>query len=383
MRPTVNIFALHNADDSSFLRDAVARFLDRRGFDLLAQLRVEHGQLCHLALLPVQGPAELPTGEYDVFITVDLDPMPGGADGEEPVPGLDNGRLRYLGRTVHNAEAWVGARVGRDGPRSSVRIWYTPTGEEGWRAVRHLGPGMEQSLKLEIEERAAAMTHHFQVVRPLTHFGICARTDLVELGGRLGVCKVFRPGRERYFANELAVCSLAESIGAIPPILEVGSNWVVLPYYSDHQTAREAYPWVPQWGRRLMPLPVARRFVDAVVELHEAGYAHLDLHGGHVLIGPRGDVKLIDFEKLHRVEKGSSLFTSPMIAGYGVTDDLDGRGSLDDFDTRFRHLLGAGLEVFVSGSTAEQIAQRTLFRGRSFVKRLEKRAGRMRAALAR
>jgi hypothetical protein len=376
MQPTLNVFVVPNAGDCALTRAAVSRSLDRRGFDLLGVFRCEREQLASPRLEPVHTPAELPRGLYDVFITVDLNPL--ALEARDQVPGLDNGRLRYLGAAVLDAESWIVAKSGAAGIGGFLRVWYTPNTGEGWKVVRQL-TGVEQTVKLEIAERTRAMSHPFPVVRPLTGQGISARTDLVEFAGRTAVCKVFRPGRERHLANEVAAGELASTLDAVLPILDRGKNWVVIPFLGEYTSARELCRWVSVRGPRLIPWRAARSFIDGVVELHEAGIAHLDLHSDHVMIGPRGDVKIIDFEKLHRVDKDLPLAESPMIAGYRFTDDFDGvcgGPGLQPFDTRFKPLLGAEMAVFLSGSAAEQITRRSLFRGRRFAGRVSNLARR-------
>jgi hypothetical protein len=352
---------------------------------LLGQIRAERQQLASLRLVPVRSPADLPAGEYDVYLTVDLHPLPVDPERDSAVPDLDNGRLRYLPAAVRNAERWIVHQGGVGCTAGQVPMWYTPNETEAWKAAGNLIPQLSRSLRGEIDRRVSAMAHPFGIVSSLTQRGVRARTELVEFRGGVAVCKVFRPGCERFFANELAAGELSSTINAVPPILEVGKNWLVTPFLSGYTSAKELCHPAGLSGSTLMPWRVASSFVDSVVQLHEAGFAHLDLHADHVLIDASGDVKIIDFDRLDRVEPGSSLHTSPMIKGYDLTDALDGVSggpALAPFDRRFKPFLGADLDVFVSGSAARQIRHRMLFRGRALGNRIRKRVARMHAKAA-
>jgi hypothetical protein len=373
MKPTLNVFLVPNNSNSALRRQAVALTLGRYGFDVLRHYRTQHVQL--LNLISVGASAALSRRRFDVFVTVDLQPLPPEPRRDHLHASIDNGRLRYLAGVAREVEF----RLRNVGERSeipcSTQIWVTPNSETAWAVIASIRPGLLGSLRTEIETLANAMVHPFKVLRTLSRHGTDARTDLVQIGSRRAVCKIFRPGRESRLANETSVRQLTDLSRVVPPIENRGDNWILMAYYDRHISLRKFCRWTPRFGRRLVPLGAARVFIDSLCRLHEAGYANLDLSRSNVLVGPGGDLKLIDFERLQPVDPTASILDSPMITGYNVTQFLDGvpKGEvLKHFDARFLEALGAGIEVFLTGSLREQVVARGLFSSRRFASRIKK-----------
>lgn len=135
-----------------------------------------------------------------------------------------------------------------------------------------------------------------EMVDDLTRIGRRASTQLVRLSdGGLGVRKRFFPGAERHFEREVEALRALGGIrpDLIPPILELGPDYLVIPYYAG-KIDFGRFLGMP--GIRYLPLPLLREIFGAAREFYEAGYVLLDFHMANIIVTPRDGIKFIDFE---------------------------------------------------------------------------------------
>lgn len=139
-----------------------------------------------------------------------------------------------------------------------------------------------------------------QVVAELTMLGRRAATHLIRTSsGELVVRKHFHPGWEANFRREVAALRSLKGIDpydVIPPLLEVGDNYFIIPYYA---TILPRDGLLYRCGFRLMPLHVVRRVFLALRHFYAHGYELLDMAPHHVLLDDTGKVTLIDLEFTH------------------------------------------------------------------------------------
>lgn len=303
--------------------EAAAALLMRRGFDIIWTERL--GGDCGRQ-------------ESQLLVAVDLCPWPC-----DRIPGSDNGRLtrvaeveEYL-RTRHLGEA-----VGTSG-----LVDVTANTSEAWQAIDELLPARKSSIQVSVAKREAAFATPFPVVHSFQGHRNNAKVEVVRHEGHLRVCKVFRPGREQYLANELNGLRLSNQVPEIPPALDSGRNWVVMPWF---ESARP----LPELRNRFgfVPLPLARKAFQILKRVHERGYLHLDFHPDHVLVLKNGDVRLIDFDRLVRMKEALSFEQSPAVAGYDDWLDEDGpNGDPPSYQGRWERLTGVSFERLMGTTT--------------------------------
>jgi hypothetical protein len=297
---TVACFLIARRIVEAGLADTARRLLERRGFDVLERIDLSDVDRQRLAASDAVEDAvdDAVTDASDagaLLVALDLQPWPPGTRSPPVVGGWDDDRIAHLSFITEQLAALLGGATERGGGATTddhhglVRA-VTPT-PLAWSVLERLAPERTAGIGREIEARCRAFVPPFPVVRPLTELGNNARTDVVTFEGEPAVCKTFRPGRERFLANEVAGLRCASSIAEIPPILADGPSWVVLPYYHDLVDPR---------GRSgLLPLAVVKQIFAAMRRLHDLGYGHLDFAPAHVLHDRVQGPKIIDFDRLH------------------------------------------------------------------------------------
>ena len=250
--------------------------------------------------------------------------------------------------------------------------------DNGPEAVHYLRvalPDEADRLLAEAERhRVAFTTTEFDVVADLTKHGRRAKLELVDVGGRLGVKKTFKPGCERFLERErVAAEQFASQDPHFLPLLAAGENYLVWPYVEDmlHFSLRAS---------RLLPVRVAREAMAALRFVYEQGYAFVDFAPGNLLVDRTGRVYVIDAEFLHRYETPPATFEESYdIAGVpaGVLADVPKtRGRATGYERRWRFSTGLTLDELLHAPAWRQ----ALLRGKHRLRETWPRAGRRRAS---
>lgn len=298
----------------------ISRLIERRGFDILDHFDLNGREATIVgSILSEVGVQQVCKRPGRAFVTLDLCPIPVTEEQRRLIPGLDNARLLKRD-SLNRASSFLLKRGNKRRVRhynfsdKEVHLATTNNSSQAWEIIGTLVPERMNALRREVDARIEAFRTPFPVIRSLTAFGNNARVDVVNYQGELAVCKVFRPGRQRYFENELAGLRLSKKIPQIPRLLAYGPNWVLTPYYED---AVEISDTANVFG--LIPLSHAEDTFRALRRIHEAGYAHLDFHPAHVLVDRQGKVRLIDFDRFHKYTKQAPAFQEcPSITGYST-----------------------------------------------------------------
>lgn len=287
-----------------------ATLLRHRGFDVLDTIDIPEDDNAHPWLNDVDRPVPSPG---TLLVVADLNPLPAGLLRSHVAPAkVNNDRLRTLPRIENVLRAgWkdLGGADAGEPPPENMLAWFGAD-RDGWPLIRQLVADREAKYREELVELEAWLAPPFPVVSELSEWGIAARTDLVEHESGLAVCKTFKRGREEAFQNELRCYALADRVELIPAPLETGSNWVLIPYLSDHDTLDGAY------GSRI-PVRLARTSVNQYQRISDLGIALLDFGPRNVLVGRDGHLTLIDFEHSfpYRDDCKRSLLETPLAMG--------------------------------------------------------------------
>ena len=274
-------------------------------------------------------------GPASVVVACDLIPIAPDAAQRRRFPTLDNARL-LVKSAIREAL--------NDGLPPEMRCNMLHSSDNHVEALRYL----ETALPAEVDavrQELEALRERFRTAEPvratLTRIGRRAKVEVVAYGDGLAVKKTFRPGCERFLEREvLALRTFGGVVPEVPPLLEAGDDYVIYPYYAD---ARTPDP------EAILPLSVVHRVLRAVRTFHEHGFAHVDLSPSNLLLGPGGEVKIIDFEFMHRYrERPPVLERCYELAG--LPEDFDGDrpdwGATDrgGWDALWRHRVGLELK---------------------------------------
>jgi hypothetical protein len=166
---------------------------------------------------------------------------------------------------------------------------------EAWAYVRAAWPERLTELKREVDHRRRAYRTPYRVIRALGTWRRRGKVEVIDFHGAPAVCKVFKAGRERFFEREIFVTrDLSADCQHVPPLLEAGDNYLVLPLY-ENVLARAT----PREQRRVLR-GLAREIVGIAEFFFEQGYALIDFHPSNLIVTPTHELKVVDFEFLYR-----------------------------------------------------------------------------------
>lgn len=385
VEPLLSLVVLHRALAEADLVDTALGALERKGFDVLTVVDVRDG--VPPGLLD-GGNAGVPHMAEPALVAVVLDVHPH----REPrrrarsrTPTVDNHRLgMLLGLDQVLRQGWVqlASEGGAVPPEVPAHLLSWVHGQERvWDAVRSLAPERQDAITAEVHDRARWVTPPFPVLVELSGWAISARTDLVAFEGRQAVCRTFRKGREQAFRDETACYDLHHDIEAVARPLGRGDNWVVVPFHEDHVPAAARY-------RHHMPLSILRRCLSAYSEISAHGLGLLDFGPENVLVGPSGELALIDFEHLHRYEgmPPSSLLSTPLGLGRSFFDPwraqhglraavAHDKSVLKTYARHWQPLSGVPLDLLLDGTEVHIRARHLQRRMSGAARRLGRRHG--------
>lgn len=358
----------------------------RMGFDTLVEATLPSRELEKMERRVAPNPLgwlRIGTGEcstVDILVLYDALPNPPLTHHQKKYAGIDNGRVAQLWERLHFSLP----------PRISGHPWTFSILPNSHSTNAFADLAFGSTFTISMKERIEASNgfrHPPGVIEPLSILGERARVDLVNHDGRVAVRKMFRPGRQRYFGRELfALTELSRDIPQIPRLLDHGADYVVMERYED-QLRLDGHRL--NVARRLISLDVADSMIAIIRAFYDHGYSLLDCHPGHFLFGPRGEVRVIDFEFLHQYESKPQRFEECFdFAGvlYDI-DELDIPSVLNKapYEHYWLPHLGLQLEDMLHGSQLQRRIGRVTFRTRRNALRIARpavrrirRAGRLR-----
>lgn len=134
---------------------------------------------------------------------------------------------------------------------------------------------------------------YYDVIKPFNSFKHRARVELIRYKDGVAVKKTYKPGCEKFLKRELfAYKELSKKSDIIPPIIEEGSNYIIIPYYENIMI------------NDIEKSEILRRNITKISKfikfLYDEGYVHLDLHPGNFIYSDKEGLKAIDFEYLQK-----------------------------------------------------------------------------------
>ncbi len=195
--------------------------------------------------------------------------------------------------------------------------------------IKSLFPADSDAIRARACAGAEAFRPPYAVLQQLGSHAARSRVDVVDFRGTRAVCKTFRLSALDFLQRELAARQRLAGLPEVTPILEVGDNYFVMPYYPD------AWQWRED-GLGLFPLARARACFALLRKIHARGCAVLDAHPGAFLF--EGDaVRIADLEYLADQPAGTDFsesfdvkgpppgFSGVLPAGRAVTYEDDWR----------------------------------------------------------
>jgi hypothetical protein len=335
------------------LADALGVLTDL-GFEILhaAELDVDAQQRCHDQARGGnwgQGPFPVSGGGPRFLVAVvHYGPRRPPRSVLERYPRLTNGDVLLAKNRIRDLVAARLAPAQRFNPVHS-----SDDEAEAWEYLELGCPEQTAPLRSVVAGLRESFSTPLPVLRVLS-LGRRAKVELVQGKQGLEVRKTFAAGSLRFLHRELAaIRELGSELSCVPELIDSGANWFSTPYYDDLLR--------PIWEseRKLIPLPVLSRMVEALRQIHALGADLIDAKPENFLLDPAHGLKLVDYEFFHHYRADRPPFERSY-AFTGVPADFDGDlpfGALG-YEARWRPRTGLPLDVLLHGSVSSQRAWR-------------------------
>ncbi len=229
------------------------------------------------------------------LILYDLNPQQMQPAHKKKYPDIDNARY-FLRESLQKV---LLEQFGKEGADC---FCYTKNEREAKQIMDILLGEKKQAVLNRIRAIEEAYRTQYPVLRLFDGFKHRAKTELVRYKGGLAVKKTFKPGNEKYLEREKFACgTLSKTIPYIPPMLDCGKNYIMMPYYENVLEKNE------QEKRKILTAHIQ----DVAIflrQLYEAGYFNPDIHPGQFVFSKKEGFKAIDFDYLQPYEKKPATF---------------------------------------------------------------------------
>ena len=327
------------------LPEAFCAIADKFGFRTLTSFELESIPCTDRSQLLVLRGESPWHGSWKVFVTADFAPR-----------GLDwKSGLANWGRTVDNARLsdvpnlWACFREfvsqSADGCSGDNDLLFTPTSQVARGMLARWRPQLTNEVEEAIADGVRSMTPPIPVIRELDPRGWArdARTFLARHRGKPAVLKVFRPGRERFVKSHILVSQRLSHIQEMPPVVDWGSNWVVIRFVDDAVSLKDFVK-----KDALLPMPLVRKLSSLVRAIHAGRVAFLDFNPRNVLVDSQGKLHIIDYDHIYEYTGDlPSIEHSVMLGGYPSLLGLDGPAKLWAYNNAWRKITGLPIDVFL------------------------------------
>ncbi len=226
------------------------------------------------------------------FVVMDLDPLE-----------VSNAKIarKHIGLTnfrIYKTKVKIRNHLNHKKPKQE---WSNPlhSSDNARQAFEYMDLLCPQHIA-EIKEKATALNGAFEppypVVRRLSGNSRRAKVLEIDYQGQPAVCKIFRPGRERFMLREIQAREIANGDPRITKILATGPNYIVVEWVDDCRAA--FLRKIPPFGYPMLPLSFLSEAKDIIRMFRKHGYEYIDFIPRNMLITKQGDIKVIDFEFL-------------------------------------------------------------------------------------
>jgi hypothetical protein len=357
--PELAVFLLRERGVEALPAGEISSVLERWGFEQLLSRELDDEQR-DLASRTLRG-GNWSRGPYPVsggpparlIVCVHYAPSPVGEHLRGRYPHLSNEDVYYVKQAIRDL---VESRVG---PGAAFNAIHSADDEhESLHYLEALAPDVLGRLLDERERRVGEQRAREDVERTLSR-GRRARVDVVATDrGRL-VRKTYTASGSRHLARELtALDDLAAHVQAVPPVLDRGDNWFVLPLYQDT---------LPTAG--LLPLPVLRQMVRVLRQIRAHGFVLVDAKPDNFVLDPSSGLKIVDLEFAYPSRDAVPLDLGPEFHEPDPALYRDIPAGDSSYETRWLPRVGMPLRVLLDGSPAAQVAHRAVHRVRALTVR--------------
>jgi len=214
----------------------------------------------------------------------------------------NNPNAKYDFRDIVNSSTKINAKY--NGVHSSDNEL------DSWFYISQIGEAYRKKISKEVEIRRKHFAGIWSVEKTLST-GPISKVEIIKYGEGLAVKKTFRPGKEAYFRRELfAVKELSKELTFIPPLLEEGEGYLVIPYFENILNE------IPELEKNKILASKRIEILKVIESMHTRGLAFVNFTPESLIITPDNKLYCTGFSFLQKYK----IPLSNTEKGYEFTD---------------------------------------------------------------
>lgn len=189
--------------------------------------------------------------------------------------------------------------------------------QDAWYYISQIGKDYHNKIAGEVEARRVRYSGKWGVTKILSA-GQISKVELIKYGEGLAVKKTFRPGKERFFKRELyAVKELSKELSFIPPLLEEGDGYVVVPYLTN------ILDTLPEKEKKQVIASKVDEIGEVIRQMHSRRLIYINFTPESIIITPDNKLYCTGFAYLQKYSTQTDLELTYELIGLSKTFEGD------------------------------------------------------------
>ena len=189
--------------------------------------------------------------------------------------------------------------------------------QDAWFYISQIGKDYSEKINRLVEARRERYSKKWAVKKVLAT-GQISKVELIKYAGGFAVKKTFRPGKERFFKRELfAVKELSKELSFIPPLLEEGDGYVVIPYFKN------ILENLSEKEKKQVIASKANEIGEVIREMHLRGLIYINFTPASIIITPDNKLYCTGFTYLQKYSTHTDLEHAFELVGLPKTFEGD------------------------------------------------------------
>ena len=207
---------------------------------------------------------------------------------------------------------------------------------DAWFYISLLDDSYHEDIFSEVEKRRERYGTSWSVKKMLSRTNV-SKTELIKHEEGLAVKKTFRLGKERFFKRErLAFKKLSKELDFIPPLLEEGEDYLIIPYLEN------ILDDLQESDRSRVLKSKTHEIVEVIHSMYTRGLFYLGFTPENIIVTPDYKLYCTGFSYLQRYYNlPSNIDRSYEVAGVpkdfngDASPDLQGKGAFEKIWTPY------------------------------------------------
>lgn len=160
-----------------------------------------------------------------------------------------------------------------------------------------LGEKYLTKIKKKVEFRRNRFARSWNLLNVLSQ-GSISKVEVILYGEKPAVKKTFRLGKEKYFQRELyALKELSQELTFVPPLLEEGEGFFIIPYYENILSSMSAKE------QEEMLTTKVDKIAEVICSMYKRGLIYINFTPKSVIITPTGEFYCTGYSFLQSYSK--------------------------------------------------------------------------------